>query len=84
MSVSADLHARLPLKINPKLGFVFDRDMADIRLLGIIIFKDPSFVHIPGSFYKYRRDIHLILIQKVGNVRKLIPVSRYSISRSEN
>ena len=72
MSVSVDLHARLSMKINPKFGFVFDRDMADIRWFGILIFKDPSFVHKPGSFYKYRRDVHLILIQKVGNVPKLI------------
>ena len=42
--------------VNRKFGFVFDRVIADIRWFSILIFKDPSFVHKPGSFYKYRGD----------------------------
>ena len=42
--------------MNRKFGFVFDHVIADIQWFGILTFKDPSFVHKPGSFYKYRGD----------------------------
>ena len=51
---------RFTFLVNRKFGFVFDRVIADIRWFSILIFKDPSFVHKPGSFYKYRRDTDLI------------------------